>query len=127
MRPCPNRRWVSKRPGTALLVSVLLLSGCERAGSRILGTAPSAPAPTLAAARSSSDGAPVTVAGVMVEKCPEAGCWFFLEDGTGRVKVDTKTAGFVVVEVPLRRRMEVVGQWATNGQEVILAASGLRY
>lgn len=127
MRPFPNLRRMTPRTGVALLPAALLFVGCDRAGSQILGTAPSTPATTLAAARSTTGGAAVTVAGVMVEKCPEAGCWFFLEDGTGRVKVDTKTAGFVVVEVPLRRRMEVVGQWVTNGQEVILAASGLRY
>lgn len=127
MRPFSHRRQVRTRPGVALLSAAFLFTGCDRAGSRVLGTAPSAPATTVAAARTSPDSAPVTVAGVMVEKCPEAGCWFFLEDGTGRVKVDTKTAGFVVVEVPLRCRMEVVGQWVTNGQEVILAASGLRY
>jgi hypothetical protein len=63
----------------------------------------------------------------MIEKCPEAGCWFVLKDDTGTIKVDTKTAGFVVVDVPLNRPLTVVGQVITNGTEVQVAASGVRY
>jgi len=63
----------------------------------------------------------------MVEKCPEAGCWFVLKDATGKLRVDTKTAGFVVVDVPLQRELTVVGTVITNGMEVLFAATGVRY
>ena len=69
----------------------------------------------------------VTISGVMVEKCPEAGCWFVLKDSGGTVKVDTKTAGFVVVDIPLNRRLDVLGRWVDQGRERVFAATGLRY
>ena len=63
----------------------------------------------------------------MIEKCPVAGCWFRLRDQTGTIKVDTKAASFVVVDVPLQQTMTVAGKVATEGNEVVLEATGLRY
>jgi hypothetical protein len=63
----------------------------------------------------------------MIEKCPEAGCWFVLRDESGAIKVDTKDAGFVVVGVPLQVSLTVAGRLTTNGTERMLAATGLRY
>jgi hypothetical protein len=63
----------------------------------------------------------------MIEKCPVAGCWFVLRDATGTVKVDTKSAGFVVVDVPLNKEMIVAGIVRTNGSGLLLEATGLRY
>lgn len=69
----------------------------------------------------------MTVSGVMIEKCPQAGCWFVIRDATGTLRVDTKTAGFVVVDIPLNQQLTVAGQVITNGTEVLLAATGVRY
>jgi len=44
----------------------------------------------------------VVLHGRMTQKCPVAGCWFMLHDETGTIKVDTKNAGFVVVDIPLQ-------------------------
>jgi len=63
----------------------------------------------------------------MIEKCPIAGCWFRLRDNTGVIKVDTKSAGFVVVNVPLESRVTVAGKVIINGDDVMLEATGIRY
>lgn len=109
----------------ALLVG--LVGGCSRQGVTVLGQPPGEVPVDLATARLSPGATSVTVSGTMIEKCPEAGCWFVLQDGSGKARVDTKTAGFVVVEVPLNRVLTVSGSWVTNGTEVILAATGIRY
>jgi hypothetical protein len=43
------------------------------------------------------------------------------------IKVDTKDAGFVVVDVPLQASLTVAGRLETNGAGRILKATGLRY
>lgn len=102
-------------------------AGCAPAGSHVLGQDPGDASANVASLRQNAGSQPVTVSGIMVQKCPEAGCWFVLKDASGSIKVDTKTAGFVVVEVPLNRQLTVVGQKITNGTEVLLAATGVRY
>jgi uncharacterized protein YdeI (BOF family) len=69
----------------------------------------------------------VTVRGVMIEKCPVAGCWFRLRDSTGVIKVDTKSARFAVVNVPLESQMTVAGKAVAEGDEVMIEATGIRY
>ena len=56
-----------------------------------------------------------------------AGCWFILQDSTGRVRIDTKTAGFVVTEVPLRTRMAVAGKVEREEGVTNLSATGARF
>ena len=63
----------------------------------------------------------------MIEKCPVAGCWFRLRDATGVILVDTKSAGFVVVNVPLESPMTVAGKAVAQGDAVMLEATGVRY
>lgn len=69
----------------------------------------------------------VTISGVMVEKCPLAGCWLKVQDASGIIKVDTKSAGFVVVNVPLETKVTVSGKIVTEGDEPVIEATGLRY
>lgn len=108
-------------------LAFLVTAGCAPEGSQVLGQAPTNPPVALSAVGRAAGAAPVTVTGTLVEKCPEAGCWFVLQDGASRLKVDTKMAGFVVVDVPLHRRLTVSGHLLTNGTELRLGASGLRY
>ncbi len=103
-----------------------LLVGCSSGGSETLGVAPTGAATNIAAALAQPKGAPVTVEGEIVEKCPVAGCWFVLRDATGTVRVDTKQAGFVVVDVPLHAHVTVSATVAAHGEEPGLAAVGLR-
>lgn len=56
-----------------------------------------------------------------------AGCWFDLQDRTGRVRIDTKEAGFVVLDVPVGTRMTVGATVRREGETTSLAAVGLRY
>ncbi len=115
-----------KRSLLLVLVSVLLL-GCHRQPGTILGKMPSGDVRTILAVRAGDTPPQVTIAGNMVEKCPVAGCWFRIQDKTGTIKVDTKAAGFVVVDVPLEAKMTVAGKITDTGDEVIIEASGIRY
>ena len=69
----------------------------------------------------------VMVRGTMTEKCPVAGCWFMLRDDTGTIKVDSKSGGFVVVEIPLNTTVTVAGRVSTNGTERFIDATGVHY
>jgi uncharacterized protein YdeI (BOF family) len=104
-----------------------LLPGCLERKPKSLGAAFDGKVVPVSSARSGAAPSPVVVHGTMIEKCPEAGCWFVLRDGSGAIKVDTKDAGFVMVDVPLQVSLTVAGRVTTNGTERILAATGLRY
>ncbi len=104
-----------------------LLLGCNRPRGTLLGKAPGGNVSTILAVRAGDTPPVVTLSGSMVEKCPVAGCWFRLRDNTGMIKVDTKTAGFVVAAVPLETKMTVSGKITEAGGEVILEATGVRY
>ena len=117
---------------TCLLVLVLLAcvglaTGCHKPSGTVLGKAPKGQPRTILAVRSGDTPPQVTIGGVMVEKCPVAGCWFRLHDSTGTIKVDTKSAGFVVVDVPLQSQVTVTGRIVADGSDVMLEATGLRY
>ncbi len=84
-------------------------------------------AQNVLAIRAGTAPARFTLTGVMVEKCPTAGCWFRLRDSTGVIKVDTKSAGFVVVNVPLQTQITVAGKVVADGQDVQIEATGIRY
>ena len=110
-----------------LLACVVLATGCHKASGTVLGKAPKGPPHTILSVRSGDTPAQVTIGGIMVEKCPVAGCWFRLQDSSGTIKVDTKTAGFVVVDVPLQTQLTVTGKVVAEGSDVMLEATGLRY
>ncbi len=101
--------------------------GCHKPHGTVLGKAPKGEPTTILAVRAGDTPQQVTLSGVMVEKCPEAGCWLRLQDSTGTIKVDTKSAGFVVVNVPLETKITVSGKIVNEGDEVLIEASGLRY
>src|SRR5437879_9755481 len=111
----------------ASLISLLAVTGCHQPNSIVLGQAPQGEPQTILAVTAGNTPQQVTLRGVMIEKCPVAGCWFRLRDRTGTIKVDTKSAGFVVVNVPLERPMTVAGKAVAEGDEVMLEATGIRY
>lgn len=102
-------------------------TGCRPAGSSLMGKEPAGSPVAIGGAITNGASGSMVIQGVMSEKCPVAGCWFFLKDATGTIKVDTKSAGFVVVDVPLGVRMTVTGRLVHEGGETVLAADGLRY
>ena len=81
----------------------------------------------LSAVREAKPGAPLTVRGTLVDKCPMSGCWFHLRDGRTVLRVEAKTAGFTVADVPLQSDVTVSGVVKRGGGEVVLEARSLRY
>jgi uncharacterized protein YdeI (BOF family) len=110
-----------------VLLALPVVCGCQHHTPTVLGKAPKGPIHRIIAVRAGDTPSQVTLQGVMVEKCPVAGCWFYLHDATGIIKVDTKAAGFVVVNVPLQTQVTVSGKIETDGDEVSLAGTGLSY
>ena len=109
------------------LLLAVVSAGCHKPQGKVLGKAPAAEPRTILAIKAGDTPSLVTLTGVMIEKCPIAGCWFKLRDDTGIIKVDTKSAGFVVVNVPLETKLIVAGKIVTEGNEISLEATGLRY
>jgi uncharacterized protein YdeI (BOF family) len=109
------------------LIGLLLLTACRKQPETILGLAPVGQAQTILGVKSGDTRLQVTISGEIIEKCPVAGCWFRLRDNTGVIKVDTKSAGFVVVKVPLKTHVTVAGRIGADGEEKIIEATGLRY
>jgi uncharacterized protein YdeI (BOF family) len=111
-----------------LLFSLLILgtSGCGQKG-KVLGKAPQDPLSTVLAIYAGDAPACLTLEGTMVEKCPQAGCWFRIDDGTGVIKVDTKGAGFVVSSVPLNTKVKVAGKLQHIEDDVQIEATGISY
>ncbi len=106
---------------------VCALAGCGPRPVHVLGRAPASP-PSSTARQILVGHSPslVVLKGEMVEKCPIAGCWFMLHDQTGTVRVDTRSAGFVVTEVPLHTLVTVMGS-PVHGEQGSIAATGLSY
>ena len=111
---------------TMFLVVCLSDTGCRHAEQHILGNAITNTATVSVQNLKSATGKSVLVKGVMIEKCPVAGCWFKLRDHTGVVRVDTKAAGFVVTNVPLNTELSVAGK-IVAGDPVSVAATGVSY
>jgi len=110
-----------------LLAVVLLLVGCTERKLVTLGKQFEGMAIPVSTVKQTNATVAVIVSGTMIEKCPVAGCWFVLRDQTGTIRVDTKNAGFVVVDVPLKTTVLVAGRVATNGSERFIDATSVRY
>ena len=110
------------------LAAILVLSfGCAERRPAILGKPFDGGAISITALKQNGTNSLVILQGNITEKCPVAGCWFILRDDTGTIKVDTKNADFVVVDVPLNTSVIVAGFVMTNGMERFIDATGLRY
>ena len=104
-----------------------IVAGCGRPHGTVLGESPKGQPRAILAVKAGDTPTNVVVSGEMFEKCPVAGCWFRLRDAGGTIKVDTKAAGFAVVEVPLKTAVTVCGKVVWEGNEIMLEATGLRY
>lgn len=107
--------------------ALLATSGCGNSGAKVKGKNPKGTTKTVLAIRAGDTGPNVVLSGTMDEKCPTAGCWFWLNDTTGMIRVDTKAAGFVVTEVPLHKQVTVAGRVVEQEGEAVLHATGIRY
>jgi hypothetical protein len=72
-------------------------------------------------------GKTLSLTGRMTERCPTAGCWFYLNDGTGSLRVDAGAGSFSVLGLPMGARLTVFGRLIhESGEEPQLAAVGAR-
>jgi hypothetical protein len=130
MRSARHASGVHLRYGAVKLIKAIvlgaILAGCSK-GPTNLGRPVEGAAASVEVALAAQPGGDVVVQGVMTKKCPVAGCWFILSEGSRSVKVDTKDAGFVVVDVPLDTKMTVAGRMITNGEERVIEATGVLY
>ena len=106
---------------------VAAMISCGRPKGRVKGAPPKGQQSSVLAVLAGDTASAVTIQGILVEKCPVAGCWFRLLDDTSLIKVDTKTAGFAVTDIPLKTVLTVSGKVAQEGNETVLEATGLRY
>ncbi len=111
----------------ACLLGLLLSVGCNQRGALILGQAPAGEPRTINSIKAVGSGTRVVLKGIMFEKCPVAGCWFRLRDSTGTIKVDTRSAGFVVASVPVNSQLTVSGKLVADGDDIAIEALGIRY
>ena len=126
--PCGARDWSCSLMKFANFVGIiLLLVGCAERNPVTLGPPFEGVAVPISEISQTSLTAQLIVSGTMIEKCPVAGCWFVVRDRTGTIRVDTKNAGFVVVDLPLKTTLTVSGRVATNGSERLLDATSVRY
>jgi uncharacterized protein YdeI (BOF family) len=111
------------RSWAAVLLALLVL-GCQKTGSRLLGSEQVGAKPSTIAALKTAK-APVALTGTMTDKCPTAACWFHLKDATGVIKVDVKNAGFTVTDIPNGAVLQVSGRYNKETNEV--EAIGVRW
>jgi uncharacterized protein YdeI (BOF family) len=102
-------------------------SGCGQPKGKVLGIAPRGAPQSILAVQAGDTPPVVTIEGRLVQICPVAGCWFRIQDDSGTIKVDTKAAGFVVLDVPLQTVVTVTGRIRSESGEATIEASGLRY
>src|SRR5207244_3702071 len=98
---------------------------------RVLGHPPaSALSTTIAAVRRDPGafaGKTIALTGCMTERCPTAGCWFYLNDGTGDLRVDARAGSFSVLGLPIGGRLTVFGSVVREpGEDPELEAVGAR-
>ena len=127
LRPSRNSSLPSVFTLVCAVPLVVLALGCHKATDTILGKAPRGNLRTILAIRAGDTPPQVTISGIMLEKCPTAGCWLRVKDDTGIIKVDTKAAGFTVVNVPLETKVTAAGKIVMEGDEPVLEATGLAY
>lgn len=82
---------------------------------------------SIAAIRKTKNATPVVAHGIMVEKCPIAGCWFKLHDKTGTIKVDLKATKQTVLDVPLNSEVTVNGKVVPDGSEKMIQAASATF
>src|SRR3954447_19542788 len=95
----------------ALWIAVAsVMAACVDRTPKSLGAPFNENSVSVAEGKRADIGSSVTLRGTLTEKCPVAGCWFVLRDQSGVIKVETRDAGFVVVDVPLHASVTVAGR-----------------
>jgi hypothetical protein len=67
----------------------------------------------------------VTIEGKITRECPMTGCWWYVQDKTGQIRVDSKRGDF---NLPLKQEGRIIRTTGiavkTEGGELQIAASG---
>jgi uncharacterized protein YdeI (BOF family) len=73
-------------------------------------------------------GKEVTVEGELTKKCPTTGCWFYMKDSTGEIRVDTAPSGFTITDIPTGKTVTVHGKVIIiESGDAELVATGVGY
>ena len=123
-----------KKIVTILIVAAVIVAGVYafRGGSKPLGQGVPAGAEITGIGQildhgKSWQGREVTVKGEMTEKCPTTGCWFYIKDSTGTIRVDTAPSGFTIAEIPAGKTITVHGKvTVADGGATELVATGVK-
>jgi hypothetical protein len=106
--------------------SIHAASSCHELGQLPRTSVPA----TVAAVRrdpAAFAGKMLSLTGRMTERCPTAGCWFYLNDGTGDLRVDAGAGNFSVSGLPIGARVTVYGKVIQEpGEDPQLAGVGVR-
>jgi uncharacterized protein YdeI (BOF family) len=110
-----------------LLILAMAMSGCvsSQASSRQDDKEKNAslvvPVGSLLENPKAYDGREVSISGKITTECG-SGCWFFLDDGSGTVYVDTKPGNFAIPQLP-GRTVRVKGTITSEGGDVAILAT----
>ncbi len=148
MKWSPHKHPFLRSPLCLLIVAALMttLLGCTTAPAAT-ATPVSSPTPlataTLAAATPLvSEAVPVTVrqlidssakysdhsvslTGKIILECPE-GCWFFLDDGTGKLYIDIKPAGLTIPQ-KVGSRVTLTGKISGSGGNLKILGDSVKF
>ena len=99
--------------------------------SEELGKPPVSAPPTTIAAVGEKPAAfankTIALTGRITERCPMAGCWFNLNDGTGDLRIDARPGRFSVLGLAMGARVTVFGSVVKEpGEGPQLAAGEFR-
>ncbi len=70
-------------------------------------------------------GQAISLTGVIIIECPE-GCWFFLDDGTGKIYVDLKPANLTIPQ-KVGSRVELRGKSKGAGGNLQILGEEVRF
>ncbi|RQD64664.1 MAG: hypothetical protein D5R98_04690 [Desulfonatronovibrio sp. MSAO_Bac4] len=117
-RNLPYTRKTSRIRGFFLLVTALVMAGCS--GAEVYGPGVDRELPTVQVRdilfNNELQESHVTIQGDIVSICPSRGCWFYMQDSTGRIFVDLSKTD---ITLPYRQG-RTVGSTATVSGKVIM-------
>ncbi len=67
----------------------------------------------------------LVLTGTIILECPE-GCWFFLDDGTGKIYVDLKPAGLTIPQ-KVGSRIELKGKTKGEGGNLLILGDEIKF
>ncbi len=109
---------------------LLTLAGCSVISSRTL-TPPPAPTPVPVTVRQLIEnaapfvGKKISMSGTVIIEC-KTGCWFFLDDGTGKIYIDLAVAGLHIPQ-KVGSRVTLVGNTIGSGGQLRIEAEAVLF